>query len=103
MAATPGDVAAALRALMPDAEIQLRQVDDNALGIRDIAVVRLPAAAETWVDLTTSIEGAAVACWALVHGFAELHLNGPMREIPAELRDPMLEGIFDVIQPGLVS
>ena len=48
-------------------------------------------------------EGAAVACWALVHGFAELHLNGPLREIPAELRDPMLEGIFDVIQPGLVS
>jgi AcrR family transcriptional regulator len=48
-------------------------------------------------------EASAVACWALVHGFAELHLNGPLREIPAELRSPMLETVLVVIQPGLVS
>jgi AcrR family transcriptional regulator len=48
-------------------------------------------------------EGAAVACWALVHGFAELHLDGPLREIPAETRARMLENVFDIIQPGLVG
>ena len=48
-------------------------------------------------------EAAAIAGWALVHGFAELYLNGPLREIPAGLRAPMLETVLDVIQPGLVS
>ena len=47
--------------------------------------------------------GADIACWALVHGFAELHLNGPLREMPAEMRAPMLETVLDVIQPGLVN
>ena len=40
---------------MPDAEVRLEQVDGNALGIRDEAVVRLASGEETWVDLTTSI------------------------------------------------
>lgn len=48
-------------------------------------------------------EGAAVACWSLVHGFAELHLSGPLRRIRAEARAPMLETLFDVMQPGLMA
>jgi hypothetical protein len=40
---------------MFDAEVNLHQENGNALGIRDIAVVRLASGAETWVDLTTSI------------------------------------------------
>jgi AcrR family transcriptional regulator len=48
-------------------------------------------------------EGADVACWAVVHGFAELHVHGPLHEIPAELREPMLESVLDVIERGLVG
>jgi hypothetical protein len=46
-------------------------------------------------------QGADVACWAMVHGYAELHVHGPLREVPAELRDAMLESVLDVIQRGL--
>jgi AcrR family transcriptional regulator len=48
-------------------------------------------------------EGADVACWAMVHGFAELHVHGPLREAPEELRAPMLESVLAVIQRGLVG
>jgi AcrR family transcriptional regulator len=48
-------------------------------------------------------QGADVACWAMVHGFAELHVDGPLREAPEELRAPMLESVLDVIERGLVG
>jgi len=47
--------------------------------------------------------GADVACWAMVHGFADLSVHGPLREVPAEMRDPMLEIVLDVVHRGLVS
>ncbi len=48
-------------------------------------------------------QGADVACWAVVHGFAELHVHGPLREVPAEMRGPLLESVLDVIERGLVA
>ncbi len=48
-------------------------------------------------------EGADAACWAMVHGFAELHVHGPLREVPAEARDAMLESVLDVVQRGLIG
>ncbi|MGC4112129.1 MAG: TetR/AcrR family transcriptional regulator [Nocardioides sp.] len=45
--------------------------------------------------------GADVACWAMVHGYAELHVHGPLREVPPELRDELLEPVLDVVQRGL--
>jgi AcrR family transcriptional regulator len=47
--------------------------------------------------------GADAACWAMVHGFAELHVHGPLREVPAEARDAMLECVLAVIQRGLIG
>jgi AcrR family transcriptional regulator len=47
--------------------------------------------------------GADVACWAAVHGYAELHVHGPLREVPAELRDQVLESVLAVIHRGLVG
>jgi AcrR family transcriptional regulator len=46
-------------------------------------------------------EGADVACWAMVHGYAELHVHGPLREVPAAQRDRLLEPVLDVVQRGL--
>jgi AcrR family transcriptional regulator len=47
--------------------------------------------------------GADVACWAMVHGFAELHVHGPLREVPAELREAMLESVLDVVKRALIG
>jgi AcrR family transcriptional regulator len=47
--------------------------------------------------------GADVACWSAVHGYAELHVHGPLREMPAELRDQVLESVLDVVHRGLVG
>jgi AcrR family transcriptional regulator len=46
-------------------------------------------------------EGADVACWSMVHGYAELHVHGPLREVPPEQRDALLEPVLDVVQRGL--
>jgi AcrR family transcriptional regulator len=45
--------------------------------------------------------GADVVCWAAVHGFAVLHLDGPLRDLPAEERTATLEVMLDHISRGL--
>jgi AcrR family transcriptional regulator len=45
--------------------------------------------------------GADVVCWAAVHGFALLHLDGPLHELPAEERTTTLEVMLDHISRGL--
>lgn len=47
--------------------------------------------------------GADVACWAAVHGFAELNVDGPLREVPAGVRDQLLEAVLDVVHRGLTG
>jgi AcrR family transcriptional regulator len=45
--------------------------------------------------------GADVACWAGVHGLAQLCLRGPLRALPPAERDAALEATLDVIDRGL--
>jgi AcrR family transcriptional regulator len=45
--------------------------------------------------------GAEVACWAGVHGFAELHLRGPLREVPAADRERSLARMLDLLELAL--
>jgi AcrR family transcriptional regulator len=47
--------------------------------------------------------GAEVACWAAVHGFAMLHLDGPLRDVPARDRDKSLGRMLDLIELALVQ
>lgn len=47
--------------------------------------------------------GADVGCWAMVHGFAELVVHGPLREVPPEARQAMLESVLDVVLRGLIG
>jgi AcrR family transcriptional regulator len=47
-------------------------------------------------------EGAEVLCWSAVHGFAVLHLDGPLRDVPAADRDVALESLLDQVERGLV-
>ncbi len=45
--------------------------------------------------------GAGVVCWAAVHGFALLHLEGPLRDLPAQECEATLEVLLNHIARGL--
>jgi AcrR family transcriptional regulator len=45
--------------------------------------------------------GAEIVCWSAVHGFAELHLHGPLRAVPRRDRDQELELMLDRLDQGL--
>jgi AcrR family transcriptional regulator len=47
--------------------------------------------------------GADVGCWAMVHGFAALVGTGPLREVPAEGREVLLDEVLDLVSRGLVG
>lgn len=45
--------------------------------------------------------GSEVVCWAAVHGFAELCLDGPLRLLPDPARAATLRQLLDTIDRGL--
>jgi AcrR family transcriptional regulator len=45
--------------------------------------------------------GADVTCWAAVHGFAVLCLQGPLRELSEQEREAQLDGLLDRVARGL--
>lgn len=47
--------------------------------------------------------GADVACWSAVHGYALLHLAGPLRDVPATERDAALDALLDLVERGLTA
>jgi len=47
--------------------------------------------------------GAEALCWSAVHGFAVLHLRGPLRVVPEADRDASLELLLDHIERGLLQ
>jgi AcrR family transcriptional regulator len=49
-------------------------------------------------------EGADVACWAAVHGFAVLHLDdGPMHDSPPSEREAALDRMLTLVESGLTG
>jgi AcrR family transcriptional regulator len=45
--------------------------------------------------------GAEVVCWSVVHGFATLHVHGPLASAPVEERDAALGVMLDHLARGL--
>jgi AcrR family transcriptional regulator len=45
--------------------------------------------------------GADLSCWAAVHGFAVLCLQGPLRDLPESEREAQLDGLLDRVARGL--
>jgi AcrR family transcriptional regulator len=45
--------------------------------------------------------GADVVCWAGVHGFAVLHLDGPLSQVPPAERESSIARFFDIVERGL--
>jgi AcrR family transcriptional regulator len=66
---------------------------------------QLSAALDEMVEVGTLSperrEGSEVACWSAVHGFAVLHIDGPLKDVPARERDRQLEVMLDALQAGL--
>jgi AcrR family transcriptional regulator len=65
----------------------LGQVLDEAVAQGSISPERRP--------------GAEVVCWSAVHGFALLHLKGPLRAVPKREREQALERMLDDLDHGL--
>ena len=47
-------------------------------------------------------ENAEVLCWAAVHGYAVLHLNGPLHGVPETEREAGLQSLLDQVERGLL-
>jgi AcrR family transcriptional regulator len=47
-------------------------------------------------------EGAEVLCWAAVHGYAVLHLDGPLRDVPETELEAGLQSLLDQVERGLI-
>jgi AcrR family transcriptional regulator len=45
--------------------------------------------------------GAELTCWAAVHGFATLGLQGPLRDLPPDQLEQQLDGLLERIARGL--
>jgi AcrR family transcriptional regulator len=50
-----------------------------------------------------SRRGADVICWAAVHGLSVLFLEGPLRDVPADDREPLIEKLIATVEQGLTS
>jgi AcrR family transcriptional regulator len=75
------------------------KVDVGPYGLLNQALDRL---VEVGVLPASRREGADVACWAAVHGFAVLHLDdGPMGDSPPTERDAALDRMLTVVETGL--
>jgi hypothetical protein len=45
--------------------------------------------------------GAETVCWSAVHGFALLHLDGPLRDVPEKEREAELDRMLDLLEDGM--
>jgi AcrR family transcriptional regulator len=45
--------------------------------------------------------GAEIVCWSAVHGFAMLHLDGPLRALPERDREAELDRMLSLLERGL--
>ncbi len=46
-------------------------------------------------------EGAEIAAWSAVHGFAVLVMEGPLADVPEQQREAMLDVVLRVVREGL--
>ena len=70
-------------------------------GTFDGAIARLDHLVEVgWLDPVRR-PGAEGLCWSTVHGFATLHLDGPLRDVPSEEREQALTMALAHVSRGI--
>ncbi len=52
---------------------------------------------------SASRPGSEIQCWSVVHGFAVLHVEGPLRVVPAAQRDSSLVGVLLAVDQGYAA
>ena len=67
----------------------------------DLLISVLDEAVTTGAVAAEHRPGAEVVCWSAVHGFASLHVKGPLEGLPAEERAATLEVMLDHVARGL--
>ncbi len=70
-------------------------------GPYDLLGAALDEMVTTGALLPARRRGAEEACWSAVHGFAVLHLEGPLRGTSPLERDRQLDHLLDTVQRGL--
>ena len=96
--AEPGLFAAAFNGPLTDEE---HGDDDMAGGAYGLLGQALDGLVAVGLMPAERREGAEIVCWSAVHGFATLHLDGPLREQPSAERDVELERMLDLLERGL--
>jgi len=96
--AEPGLFAAAFNGPLTPEEGTEEHMAGGAYGLLGQA---LDALVEVGLMPAERREGAEIVCWSAVHGFANLHIDGPLRERPPAERDVELERMLDLLERGL--
>ncbi len=72
-------------------------------GPYDVLTDALDECVRTGVITAERREGADRFCWSAVHGFAELHVGGPLAHEPAEVRAAGLDVVLARVGDALFS
>jgi AcrR family transcriptional regulator len=78
-----------------------RGSDDGRPGPFGLLLEVLDRAVEVGVMPPERRPGAEVAAWSAVHGLAVLLLDGPLRSVPAEAHEALIETVLRTVREGL--
>jgi len=78
-----------------------RGSEGGGLGPFGLLLAVLDRAVEQGVLPADRRPGAEVAAWASVHGLAVLLLDGPLRSVPQDAREPLVEAVLATVRDGL--
>ena len=99
--AAPPEVALAWDSRDADAEAGAGEVPEptaDPFGVLNAALDHLVEVG--WLDPVRR-PGAEVLCWSTVHGFATLHLDGPLRDVSAQEREQALSMALAHVSRGI--
>ena len=82
---------------------ELPDPDAPATGPYGVLQSALDEMVETGALPRSRRRGADTVCWAGVHGFAMLHLRGPLTQVPPEQREATLDALLGTLARGLTG
>lgn len=82
---------------------QPEQIEEVVAGPYQLLTDALDGLVETGATTPELRENAEMLCWPAVHGFAALHLEGPLVMSTKAERDRALEEMLDKVQRGILA
>ncbi|MGN6723872.1 MAG: TetR/AcrR family transcriptional regulator [Marmoricola sp.] len=82
---------------------QPEQVEEIVAGPYELLTEALDGLVEAGVTTSELRENAEMVCWPAVHGFAALHLEGPLVLSSKAERDQALEEMLDKVERGIIA